>query len=173
MVISLWALARILRPLRRSDFVCDNLEAFWQSDLQWKYPTAEWMLLLCDGGGSNNCRHYIVKQDLYRLAQRLEINIVVAHYPPYCSKWNPIEHKLFCHIHRAWEGSVFHNVQIVKELSEMASTKTGLGVKVKINEREYLTKRTARPYFKENIQQFVDFDPVLPQWNYRFSPLKS
>ena len=156
-----------------SAFVCDNVEAFWLSDLQWKYPTAEWMLLLCDGGGSNNCRHYIVKQDLYHLAQKLEINIVVAHYPPYCSKWNPIEHKLFCHIHRAWEGAVFHNVQIVKELAQMAGTKTGLGVKVKINEREYHTKRKVKPSFKENIHQFVDFDPLLPQWNYRFSPLKS
>ena len=99
-----------------SAFVCDNLMYFWGSDLQWKYPDADWMLLLCDGGGSNNARHYIVKQDFYGLAQALDINIVVAHYPPYCSKWNPIEHRLFCHLHRAWEGTVFHDMQTENNL---------------------------------------------------------
>ena len=151
-----------------SAFVCDNIEAFWSSDLQWKYPDKEWLLLLCDGGGSNNSRHYIVKQDLYHLAQKIDMNIVVAHYPPYCSKWNPIEHRLFCHVHRAWQGAVFQNIQIVKELAEMTSTKTGLQVKVNINRNIYQTKRSVIPEFKNNINQFVDFDSVLPNWNYRF-----
>ena len=155
-----------------SEFFCDNLETHWLNDLQWKYPDTDWMLLLCDGGGSNNSRHYIVKQDLYQLAQRLDMNIVVAHYPPYCSKWNPIEHRLFCHVHRAWEGTIFHNIQIVKERAELTSTKTGLGVKVIINEKNYLTKRKVEPYFKENINDFVTFDDLLPQWNYYFSLAK-
>jgi len=151
-----------------SAFVCDNISAFWQSDLQWKYPDKDWMLLLCDGGGSNNSRHYIVKQDLYNLAQNIDMNIIVAHYPPYCSKWNPIEHRLFCHVHRAWDGAVFQNIQIVKELAEMTSTKTGLGVKVNINNKQYQTKRKVNADFKSNITSFVDFDPILPQWNYKF-----
>lgn len=155
-----------------SEFFCDNLESYWHSDFQWKYPCADWMLLLCDGGGSNNARHYIVKQDLYQLAQRLDINIVVAHYPPYCSKWNPIEHRLFCHVHRAWDATIFHNIQIVKERAEMTSTKTGLGVKVKINNKEYLTKRKVDPLFKINIKKFVTFDEKLPLWNYHFSSSK-
>lgn len=149
-------------------FVCDNIATFWQSDLQWVYPDKDWLLLLCDGGGSNNSRHYIVKQDLYNLAQLIDMNIVVAHYPPYCSKWNPIEHRLFCHIHHSWEGAVFHNIQIVKELAEMTSTKTGLSVKVNINRKEYKTKRVVNADFKNNIHSFVNFDPTLPQWNYKF-----
>lgn len=153
-----------------SEFFCDNLAAYWQSDFQWKYPSADWMLLLCDGGGSNSARHYIVKQDLYHLAQRLDMNIVMAHYPPYCSKWNPIEHRLFCHVHRAWKGTIFHNIQIVKERAELTSTKTGLGVKVTINNKEYLTKRKVNPFFKKNILDFVTFDEQLPKWNYRFRP---
>lgn len=151
-----------------SAFVGDNIQHFWQNDLQWKYPNANWMLLLCDGGGSNNARHYIVKQDFYKLAQKLDINILVAHYPPYCSKWNPIEHKMFCHVHRAWQGSVFHNIQIVKELAEMTSTKTGLGVKVRINSNKYEIKRKVDPMFKKNILDFVSFDDELPKWNYQF-----
>lgn len=151
-----------------SAFVCDNIAAFWQSDLQWKYFGKDWLLLLCDGGGSNNSRHYIVKQDLYNLAQLIDMNIVVAHYPPYCSKWNPIEHRLFCHVHRSWDGAVFQNIQIVKELAEMTSTKTGLSVKVNLNDKEYKTQRVVNSNFKNDIHSFVYFDPVLPQWNYKF-----
>ena len=155
-----------------SAFVCDNLAHFWTSDLQWKYPDADWMLLLCDGGGSNNARHYIVKQDLYQLAQLLDINIVVAHYPPYCSKWNPIEHRLFSHLHRAWQGSVFHDIETAKELAEMTHTTTGLGLKARINPQAYYTKRRVNPHFRENITEYVHFDPDLPQWNYTFHPKK-
>jgi hypothetical protein len=151
-----------------SAFVCDNIEAFWRSDLQWKYLYKDWLLLLCDGGGSNNSRHYIVKQDLYQLAQNIDMNIVVAHYPPYCSKWNPIEHRLFPHVHHAWEGAVFQNIQIVKELTQNTTTKTGLEVKVRINDKKYETKRIVESDFKSNLNDFVSFDPILPQWNYKF-----
>lgn len=151
-----------------SAFVCDNLAHFWQSDLQWKYPHAEWMLLLCDGGGSNNSRHYLVKEDLWFLAQLLDINIVVAHYPPYCSKWNPIEHRLFSHIHQAWKGAVFHNIHMVKELADKAQTKTGLEVKVWINPKQYSIGRKPTLEFTDNIHDFVQFDQELPQWNYSF-----
>lgn len=151
-----------------SAFVCDNIATFWQSDLQWLYADKDWLLLLCDGGGSNNSRHYIVKQDFYNLAQLIDVNIVVAHYPPYCSKWNPIEHRLFCHVHRSWDGAVFQNIQMVKELAQMTSTKTGLSVKVNINNKKYKTKRVVNPTFKNDMHSFVDFDPVLPKWNYKF-----
>ena len=149
-----------------SEFVCDNLQAFWQSDLQWKYPHADWMLLLCDGGGSNHAGHYIVKQDLFNLAQRIDMNIIIAHYPPYCSKWNPIEHRFFSHLHRAWEGTIFHNLQVVKELALMTQTKTGLEVKVRVNQKEYQTKRTVNYHFRNNIGQYISFDQDLPKWNY-------
>jgi hypothetical protein len=151
-----------------SAFVCDNLAHFWQSDLQWKYPKAEWMLLLCDGGGSNNSRYYMVKENLWSLAQSLDINIVVAHYPPYCSKWNPIEHRLFAHVHQAWKGAVFHNIQIVKELADQTQTKTGLEVKTWINPKQYSTGKKPTLDFIENIHEFVYFDQQLPQWNYSF-----
>ncbi len=69
-----------------SEFLCDNLKYHWQNNLRKEYPQAEEMLLLMDGGGSNSCLHYIVKEDLQNLANELKINITVAHYPPYCSK---------------------------------------------------------------------------------------
>ena len=156
-----------------SEFVCDNVEYFWKNSLQWEYPTTEWVLFLCDSGGSNNCRHYIFKEDLYNLAQRLQINIMVAHYPTYCSKYNPIEHRLFPHIHQKWKGVVFKDIQIVKERAAKTTTKTGLSVEVVINEREYATKRQCRDQFKNNISDYLFFDQELPKWNYsvRYKPL--
>lgn len=151
-----------------SAFVCDNIEYFWADDLRWVYPDADWMLLLCDGGGSNNSKHYIVKQDFWGLAQRLQVNIMVAHYPPYCSKWNPIEHRFFCHVHRAWDGTVFENIQIVKELAQRTSTTTGLSIDVRINEGQYEIKRRVEDEFKNNINDYVRFSDMLPQWNYSF-----
>ena len=99
------------------------------------------------------------------------MNIVIAHYPPYCSKWNPIpkhRDRLFCHVRHAWDGAVFHNIQVVKELAEMTTTKTGLTVKARINTKIYQTKRTVSNTFKNDIQDFVHFDEKLPQWNYSF-----
>lgn len=151
-----------------SEFVCDNIRNVWQTHLQWKYPDANSVLILCDGGGSNNSRHYIVKQDFYQLAQDLEINIIVAHYPPYCSKYNPIEHRLFCHLHQSWEGAIFQNMDIVCELAQNTSTKTGLEVAVSINNKTYETQRTVREDFKNNLQNLVTFDDQMPQWNYTF-----
>lgn len=149
-----------------AEFVCHNFEYFWQKHLQWKYDDREWVLFLCDSGGSNNCRHYIFKEGLYKLAQRLQINIVVAHYPTYCSKYNPIERRLFCHIHRAWQGTVFKNIQIVKELAEKTSTDTGLSIEVTINNRNYTTERKYSEEFKTNINNYIVFDEKLPKWNY-------
>lgn len=149
-----------------STFICDNFEYFWKEHLQWKYQQSESILFLCDSGGSNNCRHYLFKEDLYQLAQKLQLNIVVAHYPTYCSKYNPIEHRFFCHLHRAWQGTVFKNIQIVKELAEKTSTKTGLEIEVKINNKDYSEKRKYKNEFKSNIKDYIFFDEKSPLWNY-------
>jgi len=69
--------------------------------------------MLCDGGGSNASRHYIFKEDLQKLADELGIEIRIAHYPPYCSKHNPIEHRLFSHVTRVCQGVLFTSVELV------------------------------------------------------------
>lgn len=149
-----------------SAFVCDNIAHFWINHGQWIYPQQDWMLLLCDGGGSNNAKHYIVKQDFCKLAKRIHMNLLIAHYPPYCSKYNPIEHRLFSHLHHTWDGCLLSHIEIAKELAEKTSTKTGLQVKVHINEKRYETKRPVCEKFKSNIDSIIEFDQVMPQWNY-------
>lgn len=63
------------------------------------------MVILCDGGDSNSSSHKIVKQDFMNLANGLGINIAMIHYPPSCSKFNPIEHKIFSKLTRSWSGA--------------------------------------------------------------------
>jgi len=74
------------------------------------------LLLLCDGGGSNPSNSLLFKQDLQGLANRIGLQIRVAHFPPYCSKHNPIEHRVFSHVTRACEGVVFTSLSLVKQL---------------------------------------------------------
>ncbi len=149
-----------------SEFVCDNLSKCWTETLQYKYPDAETMLLLCDGGGSNASAHYIVKQDLVKLAKSLNINILVAHYPPYCSKWNPIEHRLFSQITHTWSGITLKNIEFVKNLTNTTITRTGLKVITSINQKQYLNKREVSQKFRDNIEEYVTFDDKRPKWNY-------
>lgn len=149
-----------------SEFVCDNLSKCWTETLQYKYPDAETMLLLCDGGGSNASAHYIVKQNLVKLAKSLNINILVAHYPPYCSKWNPIEHRLFSQITHTWSGVPLKNIEFAKNLTNTTTTRTGLKVITSINQKQYLTKREVSQKFRDNIEDYVTFDDERPKWNY-------
>ena len=84
-----------------SELACESIAAWWVQEGRADYPLAKKLLLLCDGGGSNSATMYLFKEDLQKLANRLGIEIRVTSYPPYCSKFNPIEHRLFPHLTRA------------------------------------------------------------------------
>jgi len=92
----------------------------------------------------------------------------MAHYPPYTSKYNPIEHRLFCHVTRACAGTIFTSVEVVKELIDKTSTSTGLKVMTSIKEKVYKTARKASEDFRRNMP--IVFDDFLGQWNYRAIP---
>ena len=151
-----------------SEFACDSIERWWESRGRMLYPRATSILLLCDGGGSNSASQYLFKEDLQRLVDRIGIEIRVAHYPPYTSKYNPIEHRLFPHLTRACQGVIFHSVELVKELMEKAKTSTGLEVTVDILDKVYQTGRKYAADFKETMK--IMFDDILPKWNYRAIP---
>jgi hypothetical protein len=150
------------------EFACDSLRKWWSQQGQFDYPEATALLLLCDGGGSNSSRQYLFKQDLQKLADEIGLEIRMAHYPPYTSKYNPIEHRLFPHITRACQGVIFTSLQLVKELIEKTRTSTGLKVTVQIIDKVYLTGRKVADDFKETMP--LVFDDFLPQWNYTAIP---
>lgn len=151
-----------------SRFACDSLRRYLEQDGLRLYPDADELLLLCDGGGSNGSRTHIFKQDLQRLVNDLGITIRVAHYPAYCSKFNPIERRLFCHVTRACRGVLFDTLATVRSLMEKTSTQTGLSVTVRVIETIYETGRKAAEEFKRNMP--ILFDDLLPKWNYRVVP---
>lgn len=149
-------------------FACDSVRYWWEHHGSNHYSNADSILLLCDGGGSNNARHYLFKQDLQALANDIGIEIRMAHYPPYTSKYNPIEHRLFPHITRACKGVIFDKVETVQALIAEAKTKKGLTVFSTILEGVYETGRKVTQEFKETME--IIFDEYLPQWNYTAVP---
>ncbi len=151
-----------------TEFACDSIYHWWTHHGQFDYPEAASILLLCDGGGSNGARYYIFKQDLQQLANDLGVEIRIAHYPPYTSKYNPIEHRLFPHLSRVCEGIYFESVERVRDLMATASTKTGLEVITTIIDAVYETGRKASEDFLEQMP--IIFDDYLPQWNYVARP---
>jgi hypothetical protein len=151
-----------------SQFACDSIFRWWQRHGQLHYPSATSVLLLCDGGGSNAANRYVFKAALQDLANRMGLELRIAHYPPYESKYNPIEHRLFPHVTRACQGVIFVSVDLVKNLMEKTTTKTGLRVTVDILAADYPTGVKAPVDFKETMA--LVFDELLPKWNYRALP---
>lgn len=146
------------------EFACDSIGHWWTTQGQFAYPYANSLSMLMDGGGSNSSRHYLFKQDLQALANALGISIRVAHYPPYTSKWNPIEHRVFPHVTRAMQGVIFKNHEIVKELIETTTTQNGLTVKANIIDKVYMIGRKVADGFKKSMR--ILFDDHLGRWNY-------
>jgi len=149
-------------------FITDNLLWWWTQHGIHQYPDAKRIVILCDAGGGNSYRHHAFKKYLQQLAQEIGVEIMVCHYPPYCSKWNPIEHRLFCHIHKAMQGTILTSYQLVKELIQKTSTSTGLTVVVRLNLEHYPTK--IKTDLKEIDQQRIKFHQTLPKLNYRILP---
>lgn len=151
-----------------SALCCDSVALWWEHAGRAAHPQAKRLLVLGDGGGSNSATHYLFKEDLQGLANRLGMEIRVAHYPPYCSKHNRIEHRVFPHITRACQGVIFHTLDIAQQFIERTKTTTGLRVTVRILDKVYQTGRKYAADCKQNMT--IVFDDHLPKWNYRAVP---
>jgi hypothetical protein len=149
-------------------FACDSIDWWWSEYGSRLYPHAKSVCLLGDGGGSNSSAKYLFKEDLQRLSERLGLEIRIAHYPPYCSKYNPIERRMFCHVSRACQGVLFDSVATVARLIERTQTAAGLRVAVGEIDRVYETGRKYTEGFKQTMR--IRFDDFLPKWNYRAVP---
>lgn len=151
-----------------SQFACDSLRWYWNRIGKRCYPNATSILLLFDCGGSNSATQYLFKQDLQNLVNDLGITIRVAHYPSYCSKFNPIERRLFPHVTRACQGMLFDTLDTVVRLMRQTSTTTGLQTTVNVIRRMYETGRKVADDFKATMT--ILFDDLLPKWNYVATP---
>ena len=151
-----------------SEFACDCIFRWWQKHGKEHYARASSILLLCDTGGSNNAKHYIFKEHLKKLVDKLGIEIRISHFPPYTSKYNLIEHNLFPHISRACQGVILQDIEMFCDLIRKTRTKNGLRVFVEVEKKIYKTRQQASGDFKKEMP--ILFDEYLPQWNYTAVP---
>ena len=145
-------------------FACDSVRMFWHGDGQRLYPHASAILLLCDGGGRNSGHKHLFKEDLQGVVHDIAVPIRVAHYPAYCSKFNPIERRLCSHVTRACQGVLFDSLQTVLGLMQKTKTHQGLSVTVRVLDTLYEGGRTVSQAFKKNMP--IIFEKLLPKWNY-------
>ncbi|MCP4875526.1 MAG: ISAzo13 family transposase, partial [Gammaproteobacteria bacterium] len=106
------------------------------------------------------------KEDVIELARRLGVRVRIAHYPPYTSKWNPIEHRLFSQVERAWSGVMLDSPETALKTVENTRTKTGLRVTARILDNTYEIGRKCSDTFRDIKDRFIRHDDVLGQWNY-------
>jgi len=154
-----------------SEFACDSIKKWWLEKGKLDYPDATSILMLMDGGGSNSSHRYVFKEGLQNLVHEIGVEIRIAHYPPYTSKWNPIEHRLFPHVTRSMQGVMLQSHEMAKQLIEKTQTKSGLKVSVSIMNKFYETGKEATKGFKDSMK--IKFDEVLGRWNYRVCPMQT
>jgi Rhodopirellula transposase DDE domain len=149
-------------------FAVAAIDRWWQKLGRKRYPSGKRLVITADSGGSNSARNRLWKLELQRLADKTGLTIEVSHYPPGTSKWNKIEHRLFCHITRNWQGEPLETHEVVVE--SIANTKTveGLEVHVWLDESSYEKGR------KVSDQELAECTIVRNQfhgeWNYEIRP---
>lgn len=148
-----------------SAFVCDAIALVWEEDRRLRYPDADEIMLTFDAGGANAVRSTRFKEDLIALSQRLGLPLRIAHYPPYTSKWHPIEHRLFSQVERTWRGVILDSPETALETVRRTRTQTGLTVKARLLDTVYELGRKCSDTFNDIKDKFIRQDTVLGKWN--------
>ena len=120
-----------------SAFAIESIRRWWDLVGLQRYPDSENLPITADSGGSNGYRRRAWKKGLQELANDAGLTIHVVHFPPGTSKWNKIEHRLFCHLSKNWRGRPLSDYTTVIELIGATTTKTGLEVKAVLDRGEY------------------------------------
>ncbi len=133
-----------------------------------RYPDADHLMITADGGGSNGSRVRLFKLELQKLADETGLTLQVCHFPPGTSKWNKIEHRLFCHITQTWRGKPLTSRLVVVELISATTTKTGLQVHCELDPRAYPKGIKVSDAEMDTLN--IRGNPFHPEWNYTIAP---
>ena len=133
-----------------------------------RYPDMNQLMITADGGGSNGSRVRLFKIELQKLADETGLTLQVCHYPPGTSKWNRIEHRLFCHITQTWRGKPLTSRETVVDLIASTTTRTGLTVRCELDTRDY--PKGIKVGDAEMMTLNIKGDTFHPEWNYTISP---
>ena len=151
------------------EFAVDAIARWWKQGGLALYPSTDHLLILADGGGSNGCRVRAWKKQIQeKLSDGLGLTVTVCHYPPGCSKWNPIEYRLFSQISINWEGKPLKSLDLMLGYIRGTSTRKGLKVKAYLHKGSY---QRGQKVTKAEMEQ-LNLHPhiVCPDWNYTIKP---
>jgi transposase len=151
-------------------FAVASIRRWWTMMGKPAYPNAKRLFITADAGGSNGYRSRVWKLELQRLADDLELRIHVSHFPPGTSKWNKIEHRLFCHITQNWRGKPLRTLETIIQLIGHTRTEAGLRVMAKIDSRKYPTGVVVTTAQMKAIA--LHPSTFRGEWNYELRPRK-
>lgn len=153
-----------------AEFAATAIGRWWTKMGKKRYPRARQLMITADGGGSNASRSRLWKVALQKLANRTGLQLLVCHFPPGTSKWNKIEHRLFCHITRNWRGQPLESHEIIVSLIGNTTTEAGLRVKASLDRRSYPT----RTKVDDDQLAAVQLKPAKfhGDWNYTITPFQ-
>jgi hypothetical protein len=151
-----------------AEFAVESIRRWWSRMGSQVYPGAKELLVTADSGGSNGSRTRLWKVCLQELADELGLKIHVCHFPPGTSKWNKIEHRMFCHITENWRGRPLVSREVVVNLIGHTTTKTGLTMRSELDENIYPTGREVTDQQMESLA--IKRDKFHGEWNYTIRP---
>jgi len=152
-----------------SEFAVHAIAQWWADPERPRFQREDKLLILCDAGGSNNCRFWLWKLELQRqLADRFGLSILVCHYPTGTSKYNPIEYRLFSQISLNWAGKPLRSFETMLNYIRGTTTDTGLTVRAFMVNRPFETKRKVSK--NERLSINLIRRPICPTWNYMIVP---
>ena len=154
-----------------ASFAVETLRRWWRRMGCVSYSAARRLLITADGGGSNGSRNRLWKWELQQFADEMGLRVSVCHFPPGTSKWNKIEHRMFCHITENWRGRPLVSREVVVNLIGHTTTRSGLAIRSELDENSY---PTGQPVTAEQMESLsLKRDKFHGDWNYSLTPRKT
>lgn len=154
-----------------AEFAVATIRRWWKRMGYRLYPDATELLITADGGGSNGSRVRLWKIELQKLSDELNMTIHVCHFPPGTSKWNKIEHRMFCHISENWRGRPLESQAVVVNLIANTRTEKGLEIQAELDESLYSTGIKIPDKYMASLS--IQRDEFHGEWNYKIGPRKN
>lgn len=154
-----------------AQFATAAIGRWWKKMGRARHPQAAELLIMADGGGSNGSRCRLWKVALQALADQLQMSIRVCHFPPGTSKWNKIEHRMFCHITQNWRGRPLISHEVIVNLIANTATQKGLKIRAELDQRQYPTGTKVSNAELQRVQ--LTPHKFHGDWNYTVTPTKT
>lgn len=151
-----------------AEFAAESVWQWWRCVGKNTFPNAKRLYITCDSGGSNGSRVWLWKQYLQELSNETNLEIHVSHFPTGTSKWNKVEHRLFCYISKNWQGKPLIDIETIVNLIGSTTTEKGLSVICRVDENEYETGKKITEDQKQNLN--IEFVGPNVKWNYIIRP---